>query len=56
MTTSLAQFAQDIAAGAVLVVQATAAGGSHETTVTLGDLSDSRPGADQALQIEREFL
>ena len=46
----------DIAVGAVLVVQATAAGGSYETTVTLGDLSGSRPGADQALQLERQFL
>jgi hypothetical protein len=41
----------DIAVGAVLVVQATAAGGSYETTVTLGDMSGSRPGADQALQL-----
>ena len=46
----------DIAVGAVLVVQATAAGGSYETTVTLGDLSGSRAGADQALQLEGEFL
>jgi|WetSurMetagenome_2_1015567.scaffolds.fasta_scaffold24464_3 hypothetical protein len=46
----------DIAVGAVLVVRATAAGGFYETTVTLGDLSDSRPGADEALQLEGQFL
>jgi hypothetical protein len=47
---------EEIAVDAVLVVQAATSGGSYQTTVTLGALSGPRPGADQALQLEGQFL